>query len=248
MIFDVHCHLGIEQVFGGETTEQEVLQMFIKNGINGAIIQPGLTYVSMTAQAEAHNRIIRFIKAHADHSLYGMASLNPHVEPEIYFEEVSRCVQQHGFVGLKLHPLGHGCDPLWEDGVLPFQVADDLGIPLMVHTGLGSPLADPSHLLARAKEFPDLRIVMAHMGVAEKVAEAILVMKECPNIFGDLSLVSDYLVKSIVEEVGADRLMFGSDVNPNCAMELAKIRHAVTDSDQLEWIFHKTAKRVYGVP
>jgi predicted TIM-barrel fold metal-dependent hydrolase len=248
MIFDVHCHLGVEQIFGGETTEEDVLQMLMENGIDGAIIQPGLTYVSMTAQIEAHNRIIRFIKTHPDRSLFGMASLNPHVEPEIYFKEVSRCVQEHGFVGLKLHPVGHGCDPLWQDGVLPFQVADDLGITLMVHTGLGSPVADPSHLLARAKEFPDLKIVMAHMGVAEKVAEAIQVMRECPNIFGDLSLVSDYLVKSIVEQVGADRLMFGSDVNPNCAMELAKIRHAVTDSVELDWIFHRTANKVYGVP
>jgi predicted TIM-barrel fold metal-dependent hydrolase len=48
---------------------------------------------------------------------------------------VERCVKELKFVGVKLHTIGHGVNPLTEDGDLVFATAFELGIPAMVHTG-----------------------------------------------------------------------------------------------------------------
>lgn len=245
MIFDVHCHLGIDQVFGGEITEDQVLTMYQQHGINGAVVQPNFVSPTLEAQRTAHDRIAAFIEAHPELDLHGMASVNPHIPYEDYVAEVGRCLEDLGFVGIKLHPIAHGCDPLMPDGAKPFQAAREFGVPLMIHTGLGSPLADPSHLLPRAREFPEVQIVMAHLGIAEKVQEALAVMAEVPDMVADLSLVANFMVPAVVNAVGPERLMFGSDVNANCAMEIAKIHHWVKDEDALNLIFGDTARRVY---
>lgn len=247
MIIDVHCHLGINRVWGNEISEDQVLRMLDEHEIDVAIIQPYFVSPTMEAQQDAHDRIYRFIKEHPNRRIYGMASLNPHIDYDDYRTEVRRCVDDLGFVGLKLHPVYHGCDPLMPDGATPFRAAQEFNIPLMVHTGFGSPVADPSHLLPRAREFPELTIVMAHLGIAEKVQEALAVMKECPNLYADLSLVVSFMVPVILGAVSVQRLMFGSDINQNCAIELAKIRHWVQDEAELNWILAKTAQQVYKV-
>lgn len=247
MIFDVHCHLGVDQVFGGEITEEQVLNMYRRHSITGAIVQPNFVSPTLEAQRAAHKRVADFISAHSEFDLYGMATVNPHIPYDDYLAEISYCVEELKFVGIKLHPIAHGCDPLMKDGAKPFQAARELNIPLMVHTGFGSPLADPSHLLPRAKEFSDVQIVMAHLGIVEKVQEAIAVMQAVPNMVADLSLVASFMVPAVVKAIKPERLMFGSDVNANCAMEIEKIKHWVSDETSLKYIFGETARRVYKI-
>lgn len=247
MVFDIHCHLGVDRVFGGEITEEQVLTMFKEHGITGALVQPNFVTPTIPAQAEAHDRVAAFIKAHPEYDLYGMASLNPHHPYEDYLAEVRRCVEELGFVALKLHPIAHGCDPLMPDGIHPFMAAKEFGIPLMIHTGFGSPLADPSHLLPRAKEFPEVKVIMAHLGIADGVSEALAVLDAVPSMVADLSLVANFMLPAITNTVSPDRLMFGSDVNANCAMEMAKIKHWVKDEEALDYIFGDTARAVLGI-
>jgi predicted TIM-barrel fold metal-dependent hydrolase len=88
-----------------------------------------------------------------------LPSLSPH---DAYRREVERCVRELHFVGLKLHTIGHGVNPLSEDGDLVFAIAHEFGIPAMVHTGPGIPFALPALCIPAAQKNPGLKIILAH--------------------------------------------------------------------------------------
>ena len=93
-----------------------------------------------------------------------MASINPHFRPDDYRAELRRCVKELGFVGVKLTPNGHAVDLLSRDAREVFDAARELSIPVMVHTGMGVPFADPVRLTPLARDYSDVRIVIAHAG------------------------------------------------------------------------------------
>lgn len=162
---DVHAHLGKDVVFGHVITEKNLLDGYKDTIVQGAIVQPSLPRFSLKANKEIHDRIFEFSKCDKM-KIWGMASIYPHFTQEEYREEAIRCVKELGFVGLKLTPIGHACDPESEDGMYAFSVAAELGVPMMVHTGSGIPFSSPMHILKAAKEYPELKIVVAHAGMA----------------------------------------------------------------------------------
>ena len=91
-----------------------------------------------------------------------MANPSPHLRRQQYNDEVSCCVQELGFVAVKLNSLAHGVNPDTQSGRMAFNAARKLRIPLMVHTGSGVPFAGPVNLIGLAKEYADVKIVMAH--------------------------------------------------------------------------------------
>ena len=64
--------------------------------------------------------------------------------PEDYYEEARRCVQDLGFVALKITPIAHACHPSSKDAYYVYEVCRELKVPLMIHTGNGIPFADPT--------------------------------------------------------------------------------------------------------
>ena len=149
---DVHAHLGKDVVFGHVITEENLLDGYKDTIVQGAIVQPSLPRFSLKANKEIHDRIFEFSKCDKM-KIWGMASIYPHFTQEEYREEAIRCVKELGFVGLKLTPIGHACDPESEDGMYAFSVAAELGVPMMVHTGSGIPFSSPMHILKAAKEY-----------------------------------------------------------------------------------------------
>ena len=91
-----------------------------------------------------------------------MANPSPHLRRQQYNDEVSCCVPELGFVAIKLNALAHGVNPDTESGRKAFNAARKHRIPLMVHTGSGVPFAGPVNLIGLAKEYADVKIVMAH--------------------------------------------------------------------------------------
>ena len=112
---DVHAHLGKDVVFGHVITEENLLDGYKDTIVQGAIVQPSLPRFSLKANKEIHDRIFEFSKCDKM-KIWGMASIYPHFTQEEYREEAIRCVKELGFVGLKLTPIGHACDPESEDG------------------------------------------------------------------------------------------------------------------------------------
>ncbi|MBA7704978.1 hypothetical protein ES703_113801 [subsurface metagenome] len=246
MIIDAHVHLGHDRVFDEEQSEKEILSVMNANGVDVAIVQPMVDTPTIDVAQEIHNRVAEMSRQNPNRIL-GMISINPHLKEKEFEEEATRCVQKLGFVGIKLTPIAHACNPLSKDGIRVFERANGLGIPVMVHTGSGIPFALPSLVMPVAKRFPQLKIVLAHAGGNISAGEALIVAQECENIFLEPSWVAIHIIQKWIKPIGAKRIMFGSDMLENCPVELAKFRSMGLSEEELQQCLYKTAKDFFNL-
>jgi len=244
MIVDVHVPLGTDYTFDEEFRREDLLAKIAEYAVDVQIVQPGTCHDLASVQAQ-HDAIAALCSAHPGRFL-GMANPSPHLPRAAYHAEVRRCVRDLGFVALKLHPLGHGVRPGSRDGREAFVAAAENGVPLMVHTGNGYPFAAPLEVLPLAREFPDLTVIMAHMGNITYAVEAARVLEECPNTFGDTSWSPGYMLERWTRQYGA-RLMLGTDHAENTGTELAKIRTTRLTPAEQDDILGGTAARLFGL-
>ena len=245
MIIDAHTHLGHDYVFEKEFTSEELLTGMEKNGVDASIVQPG-TVIGLRKVVEQHNAIVDLSKK-IPRRIFGMANPNPHLPGKAYRGELRRCVEDLGFIGVKLHPFGHSVNPSKSVGRKVFEAAFDLGIPVMVHTGAGVPWALPSALIPVAMDFPELKIILAHCGTGIFSDEAALAARLCRNIYLETSWLPGYTILDFCRTFGADRVMFGSDHSENVATELAKFRTVGLADEELKWCLGKTAAKVFDI-
>jgi predicted TIM-barrel fold metal-dependent hydrolase len=245
VIIDAHAHLGFDQVFDEDFTEDELVHSQQANGIDVTLVQPGTVH-DLESARRYHDAIAGLARRHPGR-FDGIANPNPHLPGDAYEAEVRRCVEELGFVGLKVHPTAHAVNPLGRHGRRAFALADRLGIPVIVHTGAGIPWAAPSLLDPIAAEHPDLRLVVAHAGAMILAAEAALLTERHANVYLECTWTAGFHVRRWVKRFGADRLLFGSDHADNAAAELAKFRTAGLSDDELAWALGKTAAKVFAL-
>ncbi len=244
-IVDTHGHLGPSPTgSSGETTEAELLEAMAVQGVATTLVMPQ----SMQPDERAvHDRIARFVAANPGR-IYGMASISPLGDEGAYFAEARRCVRELGFKALKLHPGSYNTAPTKPRAEKCFRAAAELGVPLIIHTGLGAPPALPALVIPRARQFPHLPIVLAHAGFVAYADEALIVAQECANVYLEPSWCQFYQARRMIAAVGSERMMMGSDHPPNLAVELAKWRATGISSVDLANVFSHTPRRLFGLP
>jgi len=242
-IIDAHMHLGEDLLFCTDDSEDLLLRTMDDHGISALVLQPGIV---ARDQREAHLRIRRFADAHPGR-VHGLACFNPLVEDRVYRELVSWAVRELGFRGIKLHPGAFCVAPNHPAAEKIYRLAEELGVPVMIHTGNGAPAALPALCIPVARKHPDLRIVMAHAGGGYFGPEALVVAEECPNVYLETSWTPVYDLAAMVSRVGPRRVMFGADLVPNVPVELAKYRSLGLSEADLEWCLGKTAAEVFGL-
>jgi predicted TIM-barrel fold metal-dependent hydrolase len=135
-----------------------------------------------------------------------------------------RGVEEWGMRGLKLHPTSgyYPYDPV----VYPFyEKCMEYGIPVLFHTGsIAAPLkarfTRPINVDEVAADFPDLPIILAHLG-HQLWEEAMLVGSVKPNTFFDIcnwqfvynSHPQDFFrtLRAVIDEVGPWRVFWATD-------------------------------------
>jgi len=242
MIVDVHAHLGDDYTFGDIFSRQPLIDKIDDYGVDIQIVQPGTTHEAAEAVLQ-HNAISDLCREYPG-KFYGMANPSPHLRGQLYESEIARCVEELGFVGIKLHPYAHGVHPDSKPGRKAFDAARKYGIPLMVHTGAGYPFSAPVHLIGLAKEYSDVKIIMAHCGNMIFADEVTAVFEACPNAYGDTSWTPGYLMMNWTNWFGS-RLMLASDHAANIGTELAKIKTFGFSGCEQEAMLGKTALEVY---
>ncbi len=245
MIIDVHAHLGLDQVFDGDISEAQLVEYQEKNSIDLSIVQPCIAHDLDTVKGY-HDRIAE-LAAKYPGKFKGMANPNPHLQGGVYEKEVRRCVEELKFIGLKIHPAGHAVDLAAADGQKAAATAYEMGLPLMVHTGVGLPWAAPAAIRPVAKKYPELKIIAAHAGMFIFSGEAGQLAADHDNVYLELTWTPGIMIKSWTNHLGADRLMFASDIPANAAEELFKVRNCGIDQVQQEMILAGTAKQVYSL-
>lgn len=112
----------------------------------------------------------------------GIANPNPHLPGDACEQEIRRCKEELGFVGIKIRPMAHGVNPLGLHGRRVFALADELGLPVIVHTGAGITWAPPALRETVASEHSSLKIAVAHAGAMILAAEALALAERHNNV------------------------------------------------------------------
>lgn len=128
--------------------------------------------------------------AKAPEKLVGFASCDP--TQTGYMEDLRHAIEGLGLRGLKLGPIYAGFDP--RDAVCEpvYRYCQERGVPILFHTGTtynrDAPLgfSRPWLLDEVAIRFPELRMVMAHLG-HPFYEECLVVIRKHPHVYADIS-------------------------------------------------------------
>jgi predicted TIM-barrel fold metal-dependent hydrolase len=196
----------------------------------------------------------------------GFMSVNP-LHDDV-FEEVERC-RSLGLVGVKLGPNYQNFDPLCPQARELYAYCQRAGLPILFHQGT-SPIREAplryTHPLVMddlALEFPELRVVMAHLG-HPFVREAVAVVRKHPHVYADISSI--YLRPWLCWEALTfatewdvpHKLLFGSDYPIATSGEAMAGLRSVNDivegtklprvpEEHIEQIIHADALRALGL-
>lgn len=135
--------------------------------------------------------IADYVRQHPE-KLIGWASVDPN-EPDCV-EQLEYCVTMLGLRGLKLGPTYQHFDPQDRKHWPLFQKCVQHNLPIMWHQGTTFPSrarlkwALPLQLEDIAMEFPDLRMIIAHLGHPWE-EDLVVLIRKCPNVYTDISAV-----------------------------------------------------------
>ncbi|KUO70561.1 MAG: hypothetical protein APF77_22030 [Clostridia bacterium BRH_c25] len=97
------------------------------------------------------------------------------------------------------------------------------------------------------KSIPSLKLIFGHSGL-EQNDELIEVMRQYPNTYADISTQPSQNVRRMINSVGAERLMFGSDYPFfNQAFPMLSVLKATADETERTDIFSTNAKRLLNI-
>jgi hypothetical protein len=233
MIIDVHSHAWRFPDHFGEDFVAEA-----RRAKAGGEVDLTVRYEDYRRQAPAETRTIVFggkarlcglwvddayvaeyVAAHPD-TLIGFLSVDP--TQADWERELHVGHQELGLRGIKLMPMYAGfrpddtlLDPLWE-------YATRHALPVLLHTGTTflsrAPLEYtlPRHLDRVAIRFPEVKIIMAHLGHPFE-GECVAVARKHPTVYTDISALHYrpfqlYQSLMLVQEYGIwPKLLFGSD-------------------------------------
>lgn len=207
-----------------------------------------------------------FVRAHPDR-LIGFMSLHPQAPGCL--EELERCRTDLGLKGVKLGANYQIFDPFDPRALAIYAEAERYGLPLMLHQGTSpvreAPIryADPLLIDEIAIRYPDLKIIMAHLGHPWQVNTCVVVRKH-PNVYCDLS-ANFYRPYSFWEQMVKasewgvlDKILFGTDYPVTMVQEtidhLRRVNDIVegtplpkVDPEAIEAIIHCDALALLGL-
>jgi predicted TIM-barrel fold metal-dependent hydrolase len=240
-IFDAHSHIGDFpelNIFGRGI--EEIIEYNDKYNIKCSAIS------SVTKNIPNDNRIVAdAIKKYPDRFV-GLAHIDPSLKKDS-INEFEKCLSK-GFRGVKLHPKCDNYVIINENLMEPLlEKISDERLPVMIHTG-NYPMSVPIQVAILAKKYPKINFICAHMGI-DAFAEAIVAAKFASNVMLETSGSSSAgEVELVVKNVGAERIMFGSD--PPYGKFIAEffkiISLEIPDTDKRK-ILWTNAANLYGI-
>ncbi|MGB9754249.1 amidohydrolase family protein [Roseiflexus castenholzii] len=218
------------------------------------------------APIDPNEATAEFVRAHPD-KLIGFMSIHPY-DPKA-LARIDSCVRDLGLRGIKLAANYQNFDPLEDRALAIYERAQSLGLPVLFHQGT-SPvrtapirLAHPLIMDQIAIRYPELRIIMAHMGHPWQV-DTIAVIRKHPHVYADISGLfyrpfSFYECLLKCSEWGAmHKLLLASDfpiATPDETITALRNVNQIVDGtrlpkvpdDQIEAIIHRDSLALLGL-
>jgi predicted TIM-barrel fold metal-dependent hydrolase len=237
---DVHTHLT------GDRFDPAIFDQGERLGIGLFLCSNIGAYEHHPTPEAVHdmNRALRGELRRYPDRLRGYCYVNPR-GGRASLEDLRRNVEDHGMVGIKLWVATLADDPL----VDPFlEYAAEHRLIVLTHAwrktvGQLPYESTATHVACIAERHPDVRFLMAHLGgQAESAVNAVL---PHANVAVDTSgtIVGAHEVALAVERLGADRVVFGSDLHHAClSANVGKVLGAGLDDGTLDRVLGGTAR------
>lgn len=237
--WDVHSHLGS---LPGDTPEERMgvlVQHMDRLGIETLLLSQGfeeyISHPSPDQVREENDRVMRAVRRYPGRA-YGSVYFSPdHVE--FCLEEFDRCVRDGPMIAVGELQTDVRCNAPALDPIV--ERAISMNVPILQHTWLKTSGNEPGEstpfdLVELAKRHPQAQFICGHTGGNWELG--IRAIRETRNICADIAgsdPTSGY-TEMAVRELGAERVLYGSDVGGRTfASQIAKVLGAdIPDSDK----------------
>lgn len=159
----------------------------------------------------------------------GYCHVNPGYGREA-LEEIRRCVEDRGFIGVKLYNDYRATEPV----VWPIvELTIDLRVPILHHAGHAHyfmeeqpRISDGGHLAELARRYPEALLICAHVCGGGDWEWTIKALRNAPTVYLDTSgsVIDEGVIEMAARLLGVDRLVFGCDMSMTAGV--GKIRAA----------------------
>ena len=248
--FKQHNPLYCER-FYDEVTPEGILDYLQSQGVDRAVVLS--EYAPQATGVVTNEFTAAFCRGHEELIPVGAPCL---YSPTPLPEQAEYAVKELGVKGFKMLPSYSYFYPN-DTAMYPFyEVARDLGVPLLFHTGTsifkGTRIkyADPLLLDDVADDFPDLTIIMEHGGRTFWYDRAAWLIVRHPNMHvGTAGMPAKRVVQHFPVKTYPDRFLFGSDWPGIPAVKplVDRILALSLDDEIKEMILWRNAARVLGL-
>lgn len=238
-LFDSHSHVGQWSIFDAYDLKDHVAEMD-RLGVRTSVIS---SVVAVAGEIRRGNDVVAAaIRAYPGRFL-GYVHVSAKF-PGTMMAELKRCFAIPGFKGIKVYQIGIPYDAPVYDPVWRFAAKQ--GAPVLAHTWGGS-LTGMDKV---AKAHPGVNFMVAHSGSDWAYDAYIAAARRAKNLYLDLTYSRDHtgLIEHFVKEIGASRLVWGSD-EPLFSMsqQVGKTLFArIPDTDKKKILWDNGA-RIFGV-
>ncbi|HWP22030.1 MAG TPA: amidohydrolase family protein [Candidatus Cryosericum sp.] len=233
MIVDMLTHIGIRK---GENYQVEsLLELMDGAGIDKCMICSQLETID---NGYIHDCTLRY----PDRTL-GFAVINPwDIEGE---DELERCFRDYRFYGLKMNAIRFGYSADRHSVLDPyFEICRKYKKCVVVH-GQSDMFSIPDKWAEMARTYPDVPVVLFHIGVPMMVEHSCQLAKEIPNFYLSTSGAYVPAMKTAYEIAGPEKILFSSDAPfGSPVQELAKLEYVCKNPLHLDMMLGENAKRL----
>jgi predicted TIM-barrel fold metal-dependent hydrolase len=265
-VFDSHQHVG--GVFGipgmgGEVGEAQFaddlkvrLEVMDRCGVRQALLMPGHSYMKPGGLADTRDTNDR-LAAYQRLAPERIAVASGVVEPRHGLESLDEIDRMHGELGFKGVSWHHRQQGLPMDHPVMFACLErlaTLGMVAMIHCFVGADFEEIWRLRRLAEAFPELPVLcLDSMTHAVQFEAALAAGERALNIHVDTtsSVLGPEGVRLCVERLGAERLLFGTNLYSRQAArrlgELDDVLDADISDDAKALILGGNARRIFGL-
>jgi len=233
-VFDAHAHIG--DLIGEDvpSLEAQVAQMD-RLGIIAAVVSS--THALVGDVARGNDEVAEAMRQFPGR-MFGYCHVSANY-PDFLLPELERCFRNDGFRGIKLYQVGPAYDEPAYDPVWAF--ARERGLPVLAHTWGGNLTGFDT----AAEKHPTVPCLAGHAGSGFAYGPYIDAAKRIPNLYLDLTYSREHthMIEHFVAELGAERVVWGSDAPLfSMSQQLSKVLFAlISDEDKRKILFDNAA-------
>lgn len=242
-VIDAHTHMGPDS--GADmpfSSPEEMIAVMDRENIERIFCSP---HSALHDPNVGNSELEEVMKKYPDRVM-GYYCFNPNYE-EKYLENIENVINVPGYIGLKFLPTYHRYPLDGDNYKKALEFANKHKLYMLIHTwGNNDPHNGPRHIKMLCEKYPDITFIMGHSAPGE-LDGAIDIVKNHDNVMLDICDIHRHngIIDKMVREVGADKVIFGTDMpwyDPNYGIG-SVLFSRISDEDKYK-ILYGNAKKI----